>query len=148
MILLSLYYLHLHLNPIIGVVAFIPWLADDLVGHLHPGHNFPESRVLLIQKWSIGNANEKLGTGAIWICRPGHGKGPPPMGFFIKLRFDRVPGAAHSMLGAIGIFGIGVPPLNHKPWDHPVKNRPIIKALFAQLDKIVHMIRRHIGENF
>ncbi len=146
--LLFFYDSYLHFNPVVGVIPFIPRLADNVVGHLHSGHNLPEGCVLLIQKWGIGYANEKLGTGAIWICRPGHGKGPPLMGLFIKLRLDRVPGTAHPMLGAIGIFGVGISPLNHKPRDCPVENRPIIKALFDQLDKIVHMIRRYIGKKF
>jgi hypothetical protein len=139
MIRLFLNNLHLHLNPLNGIVRFVSWSIDDLVCGFHSRDNLAEDGIFPVEEGGIGHADEKLRPRTVRMLGSRHRENASLMLFIIKLRFQCKTGPAHSMFGSIRAPGIRIPALNHESWDNAMKCGPIIKSFFRQFNKAGHM---------
>src|SRR5580765_2488960 len=118
-----------HLHSFRWKIAAVFRQVDNLIRDLHPFHHFPKDRILPIEKIRVLDDNEELRTGTVGVVRPRHGDNPPAVRNVVKLSLEPLTRSTLTVgLRLIQIFGIGVAALNHKAWNHSMKDRAVVEA--------------------
>lgn len=139
---------HFHFNALQGVISAVAFLGHDFVRHLHAFDHFAKGRILTIEMGGSIDHNKKLRPGAIGVPRARHGQDTARVRRVIELCFHVVTRPSRTILAFVFPLGIGIAALNHKIWDHTVKNGAIVKPGCRQFDKVFHMLRCFLWKKF
>src|SRR5262249_37078088 len=106
-----------------------------------------ESGEFSVELKLIGNADEKLGTGAVWLVREQRCHHCSLIERDLaEFRLEtHIESTGPVLLPSVGVLCLRIATLNHTVCDDTVKGRAAVKALPCQINKFAHMVRRFIG---
>ena len=109
-------------------------------------NEFTKSRVLPIEEARISVADKELTAGGIRVLRTGHRDDAAIVVAIVELSIDAVAWPARAPAGFLGsVLRQRITSLNHKPFDHAMETRAVIKALFRQGLEVLNGLRGNVG---
>ena len=119
--------------------------VGELFQYIIARDELAEAGVLVIQKFSVAVAEEKLRTRGVGVRGARHGDDAADVRFFIKLSLDLVAwvtGAGHTGLTGLGV---GATPLDHKALNDAVEGSAVVIAGAGKLFEILNSRGGDVG---
>ena len=126
------------------LVIIVGTHGADLVNFLNTLYNLAESSVLAVEVWGVLVHDEELAAGGIGSHGACHGENTAVVE---QIVFEAVRGelAVYAVVRSSDTGALGVAALYHEARNNTVENKPVIKALADEGDKIVDGIRSDLG---